>query len=133
MNLRHAAALALVIVVAGCESQAEQDWREQQAIKNNPPKLTTTVSSVLATRQGSTPEWLLVVPPEEPRAFGQSRAVIEAPLNQWMVKETYPTAADCDEVFHPKPKPHPASSPSPPVIIIGPFSRWWNVAPTAAL
>jgi hypothetical protein len=119
VKIRHAAALALLGIVAGaCETQSQQTRREQQAIIDNPPKLTTTVASVVTTQQGSQPEWLLIVPPEEPRPLDGSRTVTVAPLSQWLVKETYPTAADCDEVLHPKRKPSPES---PPTIIEGPF------------
>jgi hypothetical protein len=122
VKIRHAAALAfLTIVVAACETQSQQKLREQQALIDNPPKLTTTVASVVTTQQGSQPEWLLIVPPEEPRPFGGSRAMTEVPLSQWLVKKTYPTAADCDEVFHPKPKRTPGIDPNVPVIVIGPF------------
>jgi hypothetical protein len=103
LNLRHAVAIALVIMAVGCVTQAA---RGQQPIQSKPPKLPTTVSSVISSRQpGSKPEWLLIVPPNEPRPFGQTRAVTEAPLRQWMVKETYPTAADCDGVLPPRRSP----------------------------
>ena len=105
IRIWRAAALVLIIVAAGYESQAKAHG-EQQAIQTTPAKPTTTVSSVISSRQpGSKPEWLLIVPPEEPRPFGQSRAMTEAPLSQWMVKETYPTAADCDGVLHPRRSP----------------------------
>ena len=106
MRIWHAVVLALTIVAAGYESQAAKAYGEQQAIQTTPAKPTTTVSSVISSRQpGSKPEWLLIVPPEEPRPFGRTRAVTEAPLSQWMVKETYPTAADCDGVLHPRRSP----------------------------
>lgn len=89
MRFRHAAALALVIVAGGCESQANEDYRAQRATQRNPPKLTTTASSVLTAPQGSLPGWLLIVSPEEPRPPGASRAMTEAPLSQWLVKGTY--------------------------------------------
>jgi hypothetical protein len=41
--------------------------------------------------------------------------MIEAPLSQWMVKETYPTAADCEEVVH-------RTDPNTPIVVIGPFA-----------
>jgi hypothetical protein len=122
MNMRHAAALTLAIVAAGCESQAAQDYRARRAIQANAPKPKTTVASVVASRQpGSSPEWFFIVPPEEPRPFGEARVMTEAPLSQWMVKRTYPTATACDAIIHPKPKPHPANG-SLPSIVIGPFA-----------
>jgi hypothetical protein len=82
VEIWHAGALVLIIVAAGYESQAAKAHREQQAIQPTPAKPTTTVSSVISSRQpGSKPEWLLIVPPEEPRPFGQTRAVTEAPLS----------------------------------------------------
>jgi hypothetical protein len=105
-RIAHLLALSLLIVAAGYESQAAKAYGEQQAIQTTPAKPATTVSSVISSRQpGSKPEWLLIVPPEEPRPFGQTRAVTEAPLSQWMVKEIYPTAADCDGVLHPRRSP----------------------------
>jgi hypothetical protein len=104
IRIWHAAALALIIVAAGYESQAAKAYGEQEEplLVDQPAKPTTTVSSVISSRQpGSKPEWLLIVPPEEPRPFGQTRAVTEAPLSQWIVKETYPTEADCNGVLHP--------------------------------
>lgn len=104
-RIAHLLALSLLIVAAGYESQAAKAYGEQQAIQTTPAK-PTTVSSVISSRQpGSKPEWLLIVPPEQPRPFGQTRAMTEAPLNQWMVKETYPTAADCNGVLHPRRSP----------------------------
>jgi len=106
MRIWHAVVLALIMVAAGYESQAAKAYGEQQPSQTTPAKPTTTVSSVISSRQpGSKPEWLLIVPPEQPRPFGQTRAVTEAPLSQWMVKETYPTAADCDGVLHPRRSP----------------------------
>ena len=101
----HAVVLALIIVAAGYESQAAKAYGEQQAIQTTPAKPTTTASVISSRQPGSKPEWLLIVPPEEPRPFGQTRALTEAPLSQWMVKETYPTAADCDGVLHPRRSP----------------------------
>jgi hypothetical protein len=137
MKLRHAAALALLVVAAGSESQANQEYRAERSSRRNPPKLTTTASVLTAPQ--SSPGWLLIVPPEEPRPLGASRAMTEAPLSQWLVKGTYPTQSDSDNVLHPKAKPSasgvlataadstgklvtsPFSSTSPQ-IIIGPFS-----------
>jgi hypothetical protein len=121
VKFRHAVALLLTIVTAACETQSQQKRREQPAIIDYPPKLTTTVASVVTTQQGSQPEWLLIVPPEEPRPLGGSRTMTEAPLSQWLIKELYPTAADCDEVLHPKPKRTPGTDPNAPMIFIGPF------------
>ena len=102
----HAAALVLIIVAAGYESQVANAYGQQQAIQTTPAKPTTTVSSVISSRQpGSKPEWLLIVPPEEPRPFVQTRVVTEVPLSQWMVKETYPTTAGCNAASYPKPSP----------------------------
>jgi hypothetical protein len=104
-RIAHLLALSLVIVAA-YESQAAKAYGEEQAIQTTPAKPTTTVSSVISSRQpGSRPEWLLIVPPEQPRPFGQTRAMTEAPLSQWMVTETFPTAADCDGVLHPRRSP----------------------------
>jgi len=106
MRIWHAVVLALIIVASRYESQVAKAYGEQQAVQTTPAKPTTTVSSVISSRHpGSKPEWLLIVPPEEPRPFGRTRAVTEAPLSQWMVKETYPTAADCDGVLHPRRSP----------------------------
>jgi hypothetical protein len=126
----HVAALAFLCVAAGCESQANENYREQRAIQRNPPTLTTT-ASVLTAPQSSPPAWLSIVPPEEPRPLGASRAMTEAPLSQWLVKGTYPTQTDCDNVLHPKPSP--ASSTGKVVTaplptypqVIGPFSNYW--------
>lgn len=105
-RIAHLLALSLLIVATGYESQAAKAYGEQRAIQTTPAKPRTTVSSVISSRQpGSKPEWLLIVPPEQPRPFGQTRAMTEAPLNQWMVKETYPTAADCNGVLHPRRSP----------------------------
>jgi hypothetical protein len=105
-RIAHLLALSLLIVAAGYESQAAKAYGEQQAVQTTAAKPRTTVSSVISSRQpGSKPEWLLIVPPEQPRPFGQTRAIIEAPLSQWMVKETYPTAADCNGVLHPRRSP----------------------------
>jgi hypothetical protein len=105
-SIAHLLALSLVIVAAGYESQAAKAYGEQQATQTTPAKPRTTVFSVISSRQpGSKPEWLLIVPPEEPRPFGRTRAVTEAPLSQWIVTETYPTAADCHGVLHPRRSP----------------------------
>jgi hypothetical protein len=75
----------------------------------------------------------LIVPPEEPRSVGASRAMTEVPLSQWLVKGTYPTAHDCTDVFHPMngppgstgrlvTTPPPSSTGEVPMIPIGPFS-----------
>ena len=106
-------ALALLLVAAGCESQANQEYRAERSIRRNPPKLTTTASSVLTAPQSSPHGWMVIVPPEEPRPLGASRAMTEAPLSQWLVKGTYPTQSDCDNVLHSKPRPaKPSASPT---------------------
>jgi hypothetical protein len=136
MNLHIAAALMLAVVAAGCESQANQEYRAERYNRRNPPEVTTTASSVQAAQQGSLPQWILIVPPEERRPLGASRAMTEAPPSQWPVKGTYPTESDCDNVLHPKPgRPGPPSSTGQlvttpprgsigelPMIVIGPFS-----------
>jgi hypothetical protein len=137
MKIRHAAALALVIVTVGRESQANQEYRAERSTRRNPPTLTTTVSLVeAAAPQSSLPGWLLIVPPEESRPLGVPRAMTEAPLSQWLVKGTSPTQSGCDAVLHPEPsRPGPPSSTGQlvttpplsssgqlPMIVIGPFS-----------
>src|SRR5215469_16576417 len=105
MKIQHAAALALLILTVGCESQANQEYRAERSIRRNPPPLTTTASSVQAAPPGSPPGWLLIVPPQEPRALGASRSMTETPLSHWLVKGTYPAQSDCDAVLYPKPGP----------------------------
>jgi hypothetical protein len=53
-------------------------------------KIKHTAALVLAST------WLLLVPPNEKRAFGQFRVMIEPPLSQWSTIGTFPTKADCE-------------------------------------
>lgn len=68
------------IVVAGCESQAAQDYREQGTIQKEPAQAHQYgIVGYHIAQPGSPPEWLLIVPPEEPGPFGQTRVMTEAP------------------------------------------------------